>query len=1140
MYRFALALKDLNRGLKQIGNWGITQAYPPTGCTSYGCAANIETVKMKMSLRSRVDSRSSHLRRKRNQDTTIVRQGKRKSTSSSDNPPNCSVTPVDLFYYMASFMSTATSTQPGPMCACGYGHCVVKISRSAKNPRRAYYQCSREVPCVNWIGWCDEYGRQTAAENDRDNVRRFEVHLIDIEQSLRVLKVITCVLSIIVAILLFRIRMDSTRSGSRTLSGKRKGPKPYHKANWDWENSRIYLELVIKEIEAGNRPHMSINLNGYRSLAKTYEAATGLTHSMKQLKNKYNQLKAEWRAWSKLMDSRKGPTGIGFDQESGLINASDEWWATMEKVDKECCKFRTKRLEHEELMRRVFTGAAATGKHAWTPGEMRNQLEVEGESGSADFSTDSNEMGASDTANLMKSANINPSGKALATRMDDLVNSVKTQSKELTVNHVVGGQSVTMAEAVARLYEIQGLDQTNPLLHFGISFMEVPNNREMVIPSDEGIIGWLQVKQQDKERTTTVPTLASILRSQGLPSEIASDYYKAHVLKVPCRTSILTGRAWILELYNGHNGRFRYELCMPKVVFTRLCATLVNDFGLHVPEREHGLHVEESVAIFIHVLKNLPNRELQERFQHSGETISRHFHNVLKAMKKFTDCLGTLDGTHVQACIKESEAAPYFSRKGCHTQNILAVCDFNMCFVFVSCGWEGSMHDSRILNIVTEDPQYNFPSCRYYLVDSGYSNKRGFLAPYKGSHYHQPHFQRHKPRNRDELFNRAHSSLRSVIEFLHNMPRFDFRRVQVPLVAASMALHNFIRRNCDDDATIAVVRNATEYTYADIPDRADLAALDEAVVSTDDDVEMAEVRHRIRAELYQIRRNGMSLSESFQVVALIEKLVQGWKDFKISFKHKCKEIFLVRQLVSLVFGPSFLRFANDSWVKRELRFQNCCDLPRVGFDSTVVVVITQEFAGRCRIVYYSFIIILFALICLIKSGGWLCTNILQIHCHALSCSLLQQSEVWQQKLVNRPVILAGRPLFLVFSKEKCLLASSKLQTIFANEYAMFCSNLGDLVYTCMLYASHSNSRLIIRIGTHHTALFGCLFPYYALFIFLQGSLAIFLPTRQIIPEHSGSLFHYWACVVFVYGWVFCCRSDGPRWPKVLPADQLGQ
>lgn len=245
---------------------------------------------------------------------------------------------------------------------------------------------------------------------------------------------------------------------------------------------------------------------------------------------------------------------------------------------------------------------------------------------------------------------------------------------------------------------------------------------------------------------------------------IATNYHKAYVLKVLCRTSILSGRAWITELYNGHSGRFRYELCMPKHVFMRLCTTLVNDFQLRVPERPHGLHVEESVAIFIHVLKNLPNRELQERFQHSGETISRHFHNVLKAMKKFTvahyrppanfqthrapqlqsqpqymsfkDCLGALDGTHMPACMKKSEAAPYFSRKGCHTHNILAVCDFNMCFVFVSCGWEGSMHYSWILSNVTEDPQYNFPTAidgRYNLVDSGYSNKKGFLAPYKGN-----------------------------------------------------------------------------------------------------------------------------------------------------------------------------------------------------------------------------------------------------------------------------------------------------------------------------------------------------------------------------------------------------------------------
>ncbi|GMP92150.1 hypothetical protein CsSME_00042495 [Camellia sinensis var. sinensis] len=80
---------------------------------------------------------------------------------------------------MASFMSIVTSTQLGPMCAYGYGHCVVKISRSAKNPGHAY---PRGLPYVNWIGWYDEYGRQRPPENGKDIVAR----LIDIEQTQRI------------------------------------------------------------------------------------------------------------------------------------------------------------------------------------------------------------------------------------------------------------------------------------------------------------------------------------------------------------------------------------------------------------------------------------------------------------------------------------------------------------------------------------------------------------------------------------------------------------------------------------------------------------------------------------------------------------------------------------------------------------------------------------------------------------------------------------------------------------------------------------------------------------------------------------------------------------------------------------------
>ena len=44
--------------------------------------------------------------------------------------------------------------------------------------------------------------------------------------------------------------------------------------------------------------------------------------------------------------------------------------------------------------------------------------------------------------------------------------------------------------------------------------------------------------------------------------------------------------------------------------------------------------------------------------------------------------------------------------------------------------------------------------------------------------------------------------------------------------------------------------------------------------------------------LHDIHAEGMSLSESFQVAALIEKLPQSWKEFKNYLKHKRKEMSL--------------------------------------------------------------------------------------------------------------------------------------------------------------------------------------------------------------------------------------------------------
>ena len=85
-----------------------------------------------------------------------------------------------------------------------------------------------------------------------------------------------------------------------------------------------------------------------------------------------------------------------------------------------------------------------------------------------------------------------------------------------------------------------------------------------------------------------------------------------------------------------------------------------------------------------------------------------------------------MDGTHVQARLPPEDAIPYFGRKGYHTQNILAVCDFDMCFTFVSAGWEGSMHDTRVFYNVVMDPNKNFPHPEGGMSSSIVSNSLEF------------------------------------------------------------------------------------------------------------------------------------------------------------------------------------------------------------------------------------------------------------------------------------------------------------------------------------------------------------------------------------------------------------------------------
>jgi hypothetical protein len=162
------------------------------------------------------------------------------------------------------------------------------------------------------------------------------------------------------------------------------------------------------------------------------------------------------------------------------------------------------------------------------------------------------------------------------------------------------------------------------------------------------------------------------------------------------------------------------------------------------------------------------------------------------------------------------------------SQNVMAVCDFDMRFTFVVVGWPGSAHDTHIWrDTVFNKYKNNFPhppDGKYYLVDSDYPNRKGYLAPYKGQRYHITEFTNAgQPIGLKELFNHAHSSLRNVIErsfgvlkmkwrILLKMPSYSVEK-QSKIIIACMVLHNFIRDSNLSDNDFDTL--ASDETYVD-------------------------------------------------------------------------------------------------------------------------------------------------------------------------------------------------------------------------------------------------------------------------------------------------------------------------------------
>ncbi|KAI3823072.1 hypothetical protein L1987_04498 [Smallanthus sonchifolius] len=295
------------------------------------------------------------------------------------------------------------------------------------------------------------------------------------------------------------------------------------------------------------------------------------------------------------------------------------------------------------------------------------------------------------------------------------------------------------------------------------------------------------------------------------------------------------GTKFVDEVLNGANERCLENFRMEKHVFYKLCDRLKAKGLLRHTSR---IKVEEQLAIFLFIIgHNLRTRAVQELFRYSGETISRHFNNVLNAIiaisleffqppgskippeirddprfyPYFMDCVGAVNGIHFPVIVGVDEQGPFRNKNGVLSQSVLAACSFNMKFHYVLAGWEGSAPDIKVLNsALTRKNKLEVPEGKYFLVDFKYANFPGFIAPYLGAPYGLIEYENgFQPQDAKELFNHRHSLLRSITDrtfgslkerfpILMSAPSYPLP-TQVKLVVAACALHNYIRDETPDD-----------------------------------------------------------------------------------------------------------------------------------------------------------------------------------------------------------------------------------------------------------------------------------------------------------------------------------------------------
>lgn len=99
-------------------------------------------------------------------------------------------------------------------------------------------------------------------------------------------------------------------------------PENQSRAKWTSSLTKVLVELMVDEINKGNKSGKSFSKKGWKSICENFRIQTGYWWYSEQLKSHYATLRKQYISATLLLDQ----PDFEWDEATGVIMASNEAW----------------------------------------------------------------------------------------------------------------------------------------------------------------------------------------------------------------------------------------------------------------------------------------------------------------------------------------------------------------------------------------------------------------------------------------------------------------------------------------------------------------------------------------------------------------------------------------------------------------------------------------------------------------------------------------------------------------------------------------------------------------------------------------------------------------------------------------------